>query len=221
MIDLLKTIAISTLANGGVLALFLWVFKTSFEKSLDIHFKLRERELELRHKKDFHRFSKIFDEQASTIRDVYSELVLLNEHANHLAFHYRLVELHPQMLERYRVPSTGDAAAWERFHTATLGERKENLQADTLYKEALRTLMDFRRKRIYLPEASAREIEALLYLFLFVGSEFQNVSYRDPQDLKPVVAQEMIDAWENAVKASQRLFPLLESLFRAHLEGGA
>ena len=63
--DLLSTIVVAVVTNGSVLALFLWVFKVSFKKALDRRIKLSEKELELQHKKNFHQFSKLYDEQAS------------------------------------------------------------------------------------------------------------------------------------------------------------
>lgn len=56
-------------------------------------------------------------------------------------------------------------------------------------------------------------------LFLLIGSEFRSVNYRDPHDLQPVVAPEVIEVWKRALAASQSLFPQLEEQFRAHLGG--
>lgn len=218
MNDLLATIAIAGITNASVLALFIWVFKVSFEKALDKRAKLYEREIDLAHKKAFHQFSKVYDEQAATLRDVYAQLVSLNDLAAHLAYHHQLLDQYPQLLERYRLPESGDARAWDRFLRASLSEKPENLKADALWKEASRVLSGFRSKRIYLPAATAGEVERLLNLFLYVGSEFQNVSYRDPKDLQPVVAPEVLEAWQKALGASQALFPMLEEQFRTHLQ---
>lgn len=217
MNDLLTTIGIATVTNASVLALFIWVFKAVFEKALDNRTKLYERELELRHKKSFHQFSKVFDEQATTLREVYSQLVSLNDQAAHLAFHHNLYEQNPALLELYRIPEAGNPKAWERFLAESLSEKPENLQAENLSKEASRVLGEFRKKRIYLPVATANEVERLMSLFLFIGSQFRSVNYRDPHDLQPVVAPEVIEVWKRALTASQSLFPQLEEQFRAHL----
>ncbi len=217
MTDLLATIVVAVVTNGTVLALFLWVFKVVFEKVLDKRAKLYERELELQHKKAFHQFSKVFDEQAEALRDIYSQLVGLNDQAAYLAFHYRFYEQHPELLERYRIPHAGDSHAWERYLKATLSEKPEERKADELSNAASRALSEFRPRRIYLPAATANEVERLISLFLFVGSEFRNVSYRDPHDLQQIVAPEVIDTWKQALAVSQALFPQLEEQFRRHL----
>ena len=72
MTELLTTIVVAVVTNGTVLALFIWVFKVAFEKALDRRVKLYEREIELQHKKTFHQFSKIYDEQAAALRDIYA-----------------------------------------------------------------------------------------------------------------------------------------------------
>lgn len=74
MTELLITIVVAVVSNGAVLALFIWVFKVAFEKALDKRAKLYELELDLQHKKTFHQFSKIYDEQAAALRDIYAQL---------------------------------------------------------------------------------------------------------------------------------------------------
>lgn len=215
--DILRTIAIAVLTNGAVLALFIWVFKIAFEKALDKRAKLYEKELELQHKKSFHRFSKVFDEQAATLRDVYAQLVELNDRAAELAFHYQLYEEHPELLEQYHIPETGGAAEWDRYLKNTLSEKPENIRADEFAKAASSALKQFRPRRIYLPPATANEVDRLMNLLLFVASEFRSVNYRDPHTLKQIIAPEVIDAWRRALSASQALFPQLEEQFRLHL----
>lgn len=216
-VELLKTIAIGIVTNGAVLALFIWVFKVVFEKSLDKQAKLHEKELELRHKKSFHRFSKVFDEQAATLRDIYAQLVELNDRAAYLAYHYQLYEGHPELLERYRIPEAGGVAEWDRYLKATLSEKPEEARAEELTKAASQALKEFRPRRIYLSPTTANEIERLMNLFLVVGSEFRNVNYRYPHTLEQVIAPEIIDVWKQALLASQALFPQLEEQFRQHL----
>lgn len=215
--EVLQTITIAVLTNGAVLALFIWVFKAAFEKALDKRATLYEKELELQHKKSFHRFSKVFDEQAATLRDIYAQLVELNDRAAELAFHYQLYEEHPELLEQYRIPETGGAAEWDRYLKNTLSEKPENVRADEFAKAASLALKQFRPRRIYLSPATANEAERLMNLFLFVGSEFRNVNYRDPHTLEQVIAPEVIHAWKRALLASQALFPQLEKQFRQHL----
>lgn len=216
-IELLQTIIVAVLTNGSVLALFLWVFKVVFEKALDKRAKLFELELELQHKKAFHQFSKVYDEQAAALRDIYAELVGLEAQAAYLAYHYRLYEQNPELLERYRTPETGGAAEWDRYLKNTLSEKPEEVKAEGLAKAASRALQEFRPRRIYLPSQTANEVERLMNLFLLIGSEFHNVNYRDPRTLKQVVASEVIDLWKRSVSASQALFPQLEEQFRRHL----
>ena len=216
--ELLETIGIAVVTNGSVLALFIWVFKIAFEKSLDKRAKLYERELELQHKKSFHQFSKVYDEQAATLADVYAQLTGLNDQAAYLAYHYQLFEQHPELLERYRTPETGGAAEWDRYLKSALSIKPEDVRAEELVKAASEALIRrFRTRRIYLPGRTANNVERLMQLFLFVGSEFPNVSYRDPRTLKQVIAPEVIEAWKQALSASQALFPELEDQFRQHL----
>jgi len=215
--ELLQTIAVAVVTNGSVLALFVWVFKVAFEKALDKRAKLYERELELQHKKSFHQFSKIYDEQAATLSDVYAQLVALDEQAAYLAYHYRLFDQHPELLEQYRIPKTGDPVAWDRYFKSALSTKPEDARAEELVKAASDSLRTFRQRRIYLPHATANEVERLMSLLLFVGSEFHNVSYRDPRTLEQVIAPQVIDAWKQALSASQALLPELEEQFRQHL----
>lgn len=217
MSDLLTTIAVAVVTNGAVLALFVWVFKVAFEKTLDKRVKLYERELELQHKKSFHQFSKIYDEQAAALRDIYAVLCSLYSQAAHLGFHYNFYNEHPELLEKYRVPKTGDAAAWDRYYKATLSEKPEEVRASALAEAASSALSEFRPKRIYLSAATADETERLLNLLLYVGSSFSNINYRDPHTLRPVVAKEVVDTWVRVLAACQTLFPQLEDQFRTLL----
>jgi len=214
MTALLTTIVVAVISNGTVLALFIWVFKVAFEKALDKHVKLSERKLELQHKKTFHKFSKIYDEQAAALRDTYAVLCSLYSQAAHLGFHHHFYNDHPELLEKYRVPQTGDATAWTRYQEATLSEKPEEVMASSLTHAASRALAEFRPKRIYLSAATADEIERLLNLLLYVGSSFSNINYRDIHTLQPVVAQEVVDTWVRALTACQTLFPRLEDQFR-------
>lgn len=217
MTELLITIVVAVVSNGAVLALFIWVFKVAFEKALDKRAKLYELELDLQHKKTFHQFSKIYDEQAAALRDIYAQLSSLYSQAAHLGFHYNFYNEHPELLEKYRVPKTGEAAAWDRYYKATLSKKPEELRANALAEAASSALAEFRPMRIYLSAATANEIERLLNLLLYVGSSFSNINYRDPHTLKPVVAQEVVDTWVRALAACQTLFPQLEDQFRALL----
>lgn len=81
-------------------------------------------------------------------------------------------------------------------------------------------LSGFRPNRIYLAPVMADEVERLINLFAFIGSEFQNVNYRDPETLERYIAPEVIDTWERVVVASRELFPKLEQQFRKNLRPG-
>ena len=215
--ELLQTIVVSVITNGTVLALFIWVFKTAFDKALDKRAKLYERELELQHKKSFHQFSKIYDEQAAAIREIYKQLVALNDAAASIAYHYNLYEQHPELLERHRMPQNGGSAEWNRYLKNVVSDQPEELDAQELAKAAARALKEFRPNRIYLPPATADEVERLLKLFIFVGSRFKDVNSRDPKTLEQIIAPQVIDTWKGVLSASQQLFPQLESQFREHL----
>jgi hypothetical protein len=213
----LQTIGVAVITNGAVLALFVWVFKVIFENSLDRRAKLYELELELQNKKSFHRFSRVFDEQAAVLRELYTQLVELNDKAAALAFTYQLYEEYPELLEDFRMPSSGDPADWQKYFERMQSDRHEDITADSLTQAAYRALKDFRPKRIYISQAMANEVERLINLFIFVGTKFKGVNFRDPQTLEQVLATEVIDAWKRALQASQALFPELEELFRQHL----
>jgi hypothetical protein len=218
--ELLQTIGISVITNGSVLALFVWVFKVAFEKALDQRAKLYEKELELQHKKTFHQFSKVYDEQAATLGDIYAELVELNDKAAYLAYRYHLYEAHPELLERFRLPKTGGAAEWERYLKAMLSQQPEDVKAEELADAASQALKAFRGRRIYLPAETASEVERLMNMFMLIGSYFSDVNQRNPETLKQLLAPEVIEAWKNTVSTSQALFPQLEEQFRKHLGSG-
>lgn len=215
--ELLQTIMVAVVTNSSVLGIFLWVFKVAFEKALDKRAKLYERELELQHRKTFYQFSKVYDEQAVTLRDVYAQLVELNEKAAYLAYHYQLHEQHPELLERFRLPQSGSATEWDRYLRSSLATKPEDVKAEELSRAASEALKVFRLRRIYLPAATASEVERLMSLFMFIGSEFTNISYRDPETLQQPIAPEVIETWKKVVTASQALFPQLEEQFRQHL----
>lgn len=218
MNDEIYTIAIPVLTNGTVLALFVWILKFSFQKALDKSAELYARELDLMHKKDFLKYSKIYDEQAVTLSDTYKILVMLYEHASHLAFQYKFYEENPQFLEKYRVPKTGDAKAWQRYHEATLSHKPADARANTLEHSAAVALAEFKPKRIYFDVELADEVERLLNLLLFVGSSFPNINVRDPETLEPAVSEEVIEVWKKVVTACHGLFPQMENEFRRHLK---
>ena len=217
MIDILRTISISVITNGAVLALFVWVFKKLFETSLKKHSELYLKEIELANKKNYYKFSKLHDEQAEAINNVYGELVYMSDQVAYLAYHYNLLETHPEFFNQYLLPKNGDPLKWKQYFEAILSQQAEDIKAKELTSYVSTALNKFKKKRIYFSRDVAGEIERLMNLILFIGSEFQNVTYRDERDFKPVVANEVIATWVNAVEASNKLFPILEKSFRGHL----
>ncbi len=217
MDELLKTITIAIVTNGTVLGLFIWVFKMLFEKSLTLRAKAFQAEIELINKKNFHQYSKIFDEQAKTIGDVYSDLVQLSDQSAYLANHFRLQEQHPELFEEYLIPKDGDPLKWERYYKAVATEKREDIKAKELSEHASVSLNKFRTKRIYFKKEIASKIEHYIYLVLFVASNFKNISYRDTKDFKPVVADEVVKLWIETVNIAHELFPVIEETFRTHL----
>ena len=217
MSELATTIAISVISNATVLGLFVWVFKKLFETALQRRSETLKAEIDLLNRKHFHQYSKIFDTQAETIANVYSDLSSLAQQSSYLAYHFRLQEEHPELFEEYRIPEDGNPRKWERYLITSLSERKEFTKAGELAKHAAESQEEFRVKRIYFSEVISNEIERYLSLVYYVGSNFSNVAYRDPKDFKPVVADKVIQVWIKAVNTSNRLFPMLESEFREHL----
>ncbi len=217
MVEVLKTISISVITNSAVLGLFVWVFKKLFESSLNKRTELFKREIELINQKNFYQFSKLYDEQAQTVKNVYAELVHMSDQVGYLVFHYNLLENHPELFEQYRIPKDGNSVKWDRYLKATLSEKKEDVKAQELFGQISRALSEFRKSRIYFSKEIADEIERLMNLVLFIASEFKNVTYRDPEKFEPVVAEEVIETWSNAVQVIQELFPVLEESFRKHI----
>ena len=217
MEELAKTIGIAVITNATVLGLFIWVFKKLFEASLTQRTKAFQAEIELLNKKNFHQYSKLYDEQAQNIGIVYSDLVKMADQASYLAYHYNLLEKHPELLEQYLIPKDGDPIKWDRYHNAVLTEKHEDIKAKELSEHASISLRQFREKRIYFKKEVAKKIEHYINLILYVASQFSNVTYRDPDEFNPVVASEVIDTWVKAVNISNSLFPALEETFRVHL----
>ena len=217
MNDLITTIGVSILTNGALLALFIWVFKKLFETSLTHRTKAFQAEIDLINKKNFHQYSKIFDTQAETIGQVYSDLVELSDQAAYLAYHFRLQEEHPELYEDHLIPKDGDPVKWERYQKALFTEKREDIKAKELSEHASASLREFRAKRIYFKAEIANEIERYINLVLYVASQFTNVTYRDNENFKPVVAEEVIKQWMQAISVSHNLFPVLEETFREHL----
>ena len=132
MDEVLKTITISVITNGAVLGLFIWVFKRLFESSLSRRTELFRREIELINQKSFYQYSKLYDEQAQTVKGVYAELVHMTDQVGYLVFHYNLLEDHPELFEQYKVPKDGNQQKWDRYLIATLSEKKEDVKAKKL-----------------------------------------------------------------------------------------
>jgi len=220
MKEVLRTILISTITNGTVLALFVWVFKQLFDASLKRRTELFIKEIELINKKHYYQFSKLYDEQAQVIKEVYAELVHMSDQVAYLGYHYNLIETHPELFEQYRTPKDGDPIKWEKYLRATITEKIEEIKAKELANYASNVLSKFKKKRIYFSEDIAEKIERLITLILFIASEFQNVIYRDSDDFKPVIADEVIKLWTSSIQVTNELFPVLEKLFREHLTVG-
>ena len=215
--ELLQTIAVAVITNGAVLALFIWVFQKVFERSLDHRAKVFEKEMDLRHKQTFHQFSKTYDQQAEALSQTYEKLIELNDSVAYLVFHNSFCAANPELQKQYRRPEDGNPKAWERYLQQNLTSRPEEEKASELAKSASEALKTFRKKRIYFPEETAQEVERLLGLFTFLGSQFQNVNLKNPESTVDIVAPDMIESWNRAVSACEALMPKLENLFREHL----
>jgi len=215
--DLLQTIMVAVVTNGGVLALFIFVFQKSFERALDHRAKVFEREMDLRHKQAFHQFSKTYDQQSEALSQTYEKLIELNDSVAYLVLHNSLFAIHPELANQYRKPDDGDPKAWERYLQQNLSARPEEAKANELAKAASDALKAFRKKRIYFPEETAHEVERLLGLFTYLGSQFQNVNLKNPESTVDVVAPEVFESWNKAVNACEHLVPKLEAMFRTHL----
>lgn len=217
MNDILITIAISIVTNGTLLGLFIWVFKRLFDSALTKRAELFKQELELIHKKDFYQYSKLYDEQAQVIKEVYAGLVDMLDKINYLVYRYYLLEKHPELFEHYLRPKDGDPIKWDMYLKATLRKKREDIKANEISEQASKDFGELRKKRIYFSKNTADEIERLINLILFISDSFPSVSYRDPDKFEPVVAEELIETWRNAVIVSQGLFPVLEESFRKHI----
>lgn len=217
MEDIAKIIGITVITNGAVLGLSIWVFKKLFETYLTHRTKAFQAEIELLNKKNFHQYSKLYDEQAQNISLVYADLVTMSDQASYLAYRYNLLEKHPELFEHYLIPKDGNSIKWDQYFKAVLTEKREDVKAKELLEHASLSLREFHKKRIYFKKEVADEIERYINLVLYVASEFTNVTYRDPQDFKPVITSEIIDTWIKAVNVSSSLFPVLEETFRVHL----
>jgi len=217
MNDILTTIAISVVTNGTVLGLFIWIFKKLFESALTKRTELFKQEIELINKKNFYQFSKLYDEQAQVINEVFADLIGMLDKIHSLVYHFKLLEEQTELFEQYRIPKDGDPTKWDRYFKATLGEKNEEVKSKEIYKQASTAFDEFRKKRIYFSRNTADAIERLMYLIWFIAYKFKDVSYRDPCNFEPVVAKELIETWRNAVVVSQELFPVLEESFRKHI----
>lgn len=217
MADLLTTIGVAIVTNGAVLGLFVFVFKKLFEASLNKRTEVFKSEIELINKKNYYQFSKLFDEQAQNVKQVYSDLVYMSYQTGYLLFHYNLLEEHPELFEQYIRPKDSDPIKWRNYYKVALSEKQEDIKAQELKEFASKALDNFRRKRIFFHKNIANEIERYIDLILFISSQFKNVTYRDPEDFQPVVNEEVIKTWIKAVNASHQIFPVLEGTFRSYL----
>jgi len=215
--DLFHTIIVAVITNGSVLALFVWVFQKSFERALDHRAKIFEKEMDLRHKQVFYQFSKTYDYQSEALSQTYEMLIELNDAVAYLIFHNSFFADNPEFTRKYPKPEDGDPAAWERYLQQNLSSRPEEVKAEEIVKFASEAQEAFRKRRIYFPEETAQEVERLLCLFTFLGSQFQNVNMKNPESTVDVIAPEVFESWNQAVRACEVLVPKLEAMFRKHL----
>jgi hypothetical protein len=216
MNDVLITIAISIITNGTLLGLFIWVFKRLFDNALTKRAEMLKKELELINKKNFYQYSKFYDEQAQAIKDVYADLVDMVGQVDYIAYRVKLIEEHPDLFEHYLMPKNGDPLKWERYYESCTPTNEE-VKSKELSKIASEAIKEFRKKRIYFAKHTADEIDRLIFSIWFIADNFKNVSFRDPYNFKPVVNQELIEIWHNAVILVVKLFPELEESFRKHI----
>jgi hypothetical protein len=217
--EVLTTIAVTGAANATLIALLLFVGKTVFDKALETRVKLHEKELELQHKKAYLQFSRLHEEQAQILRELYEDLVVLGEKAALLALQYELDEAHPELVAPPRVPVDKDPLAWKRFLRDTLSMHEEHEEAKQLHSVAMDAIRRFRCKRIYLPPELADQVDRLLSLYIFIGSTFKDIRSRDAETLERLVSPEIVALWERSVKTTSGLLPDLEARFRDHLRG--
>ena len=217
MNDILLTISISVITNGTLLGLFIWVFKRLFESALTKRTELFKQELELINKKNFYQYSKLYDEQAQVVKEVYADLIDLSGKANYLVHHYKLIEKHPELYEHRLIPKDGDPIKWDLYWKSLLKKKDEEIKVREIYGQAAKAHGEFKKKRIYFQKDMADEIERLIYLIWFISHFFEDVSCRDPYKFEPVVADEIIGTWLKAVKVAEELLPLLEEYFRKHI----
>ena len=216
MADILKTIWISVITNGALLALFVYVFKQLFENSLKRRTELSLRELELANRKNYYQFSKLYDEQASVIKDVYTDLAYMFGQVKDLVYSYSRIESEPQIYKQY-LPTYGSEDIWCEYKKKFLEERKNDTKAEVLYKFVKESSDRFKIKKIYFQKTIVDEIEKLYHLITFIAFQYKNISYRASDDLKAPLAKEVYDVWTTAVAIVYKLFPVLEELFRNHL----
>ncbi len=217
MSELATTIVVSVVTNGTVLGLFIWVFKKLFETALQKRSEAYRAEIDLINKKNFHQYSRVFDLQAETIASVYANLSGIAQEVEYLAFTFHFQEKHPELFQISALPEDGNPREWKRFFEVGLAEKERFAKAEELSDRAIKSLHQFRAKRIYFRESVANEIERYLVLAHQVGSGFANVAYRDPDENEPVVSEEVINIWKQAASTSNELFPELEGEFRKHL----
>jgi hypothetical protein len=217
MDDIWKTISISIITNGTLLGLFIWVFKRLFDSALNKRGELYKQEIDLINKKNFYQFSKIYDEQAQIIKGVYTDLVYMFDYINYMANHLNLLEKHPELFIKYQIPKDTDPVKMEQYLRSTLIGREEDVKSKDILNRTLKSINDFKNNRIYFSIDVAGKIEGLLNLILFIASRFKDVSYRDPSNFEPIVAEELIESWHKSIILSRQLFPALEEAFRKHV----
>lgn len=214
MSPVIASVLTAVVSNGVALAVIAYLCRKMFEAALDRRAKLYERELDLLHRKQFHQFSRVYDEQATVIKETYASLVSLYQRVLYLAFKHNMYKEHPEFLDRYRKPEADSPFAWERYLRSLVEPSPEDEMAQELQDEASAALKDFQPRRIYFQPDLAAQIDIALQLILHVASSFKTVNYSHRE--RDVIAPEVITTWEQSIVACQHAFPLIEAAFRAH-----
>ena len=225
MTDLITTITSSVVFSGFLTSglIFLtrnWIserLKNSIKHEYDLKLEVYKKETEYLQKKNYLRFSKLHEERANVIKDLYSTLVTSFDSVSYLVFHLNLLDNCPEFLDHLRIPKDNDRVKWERYLKNSISESKEESLAKDTSNELRGEFSRFRTNRIYFERDISEEIEKCLQLLIFIASHFSDVSYRDPETSKPTVNKLVIETWKQAITDTNSLFPILEDKFRDEL----
>lgn len=207
---MIETIITTVLTSSLLIGLVTYLAKKLFENYLSQRSKIYIEEKSLEHKKSFHKYSKIFDQQADFYVKTFRDLTHISDENSYLSLAFNIKEkVDPQGSK-----TEDDAEVMDRIRKLINPENHEEQKAKELSDFIQKSYKEFRQNKIFFDIELAEQIKKYYELTLFTSSHFNDINYRDPKTNKSVVNPRVITAWKSSTEAAPIIIAEIESNFR-------